>query len=147
MKVLYFDKKFVDLHPYMQKIDKISEQKIKGLRTIKYYSSDSIYNIYLGIFGIFDTSNVKWTYYVCPFVKIRFLFVTEIKITNDILLGNNSTTVENPTISNLAKFGKKFNSIKESSDFINDFKIKWETKSNDSKSVIREDKLKEILKD
>lgn len=64
-----------------------------------------------------------------------------------ILLGNNSTTTESPDIRNLAKFGKKFNSIKESSDFINDFKIKWETKSNDSKSVIREDKLKEILKD
>lgn len=132
----------------MLKIDKIFEQRIKGLRTIRYYSSDKIYNIHLGIFGVFDTFNVKWTYYVCPFIKEKFLFFTiRVKITNDILLGNNSTTTESPDIRNLAKFGKKFNSIKESSDFINDFKIKWETKSNDSKSVIREDKLKEILKD
>jgi len=144
----------------MLKINKISEVQIKGLKTVRYYSSDKIYNlwlssfltkrfnIHLGIFGVFDTFNVKWTYYVCPFIKEKFLFFTiRVKITNDILLGNNSTTTESPDIRNLAKFGKKFNSIKESSDFINDFKIKWETKSNDSKSVIREDKLKEILKD
>ena len=129
------------------KIEKISDKKIKELKTVKQYSSDNTKQIYLGVFGIFDTFNVKWSYYVCPLVKDKlFFFTIDIKITNDILSGYSTSSIESLTINNLTKYGKKFNSIKEGNDFINDFKIKWETRSNDSKNIIREEKLNEILK-
>ena len=69
----------------MLKINKISEVQIKGLKTVRYYSSDKIYNlwlssfltkrfnIHLGIFGVFDTFNVKWTYYVY-FTRKQFYY-------------------------------------------------------------------------
>mgnify|MGYP001204077536 CR=1 FL=1 len=120
----------------MKKISKISETPLKDWL----YSNKQVN---LSLFGIFDSEAILWKYYVLSVIK------------NPSSSSEQTTPCIQKKGCNLADAyisefsvplrGIEFKNIKEATDFINDFKTKWETKSNDSKSVVREEKLKDIL--
>jgi len=93
-------------------------------------------NVYLEIAGLFDTYKLHWTYYVISTVKIN----GKTRLTDDIspLLSNNFS------IENIEKRGKKFECRQDAESFINEFKIKWETGSNNTTQELRDQKIKEI---
>jgi len=90
----------------------------------------------LGVYGIFDTTNVRWSYYVISYtVQNSKLFLTP------ELCGykQEATYVE------IESRGRKFETKELGQSFIQDYKIKWETGSNDTKGEIRSKKIDDIL--
>ena len=83
----------------------------KGL--VKRFSTDQIY---LGIWGIFDTTKALWTYYQVSYVSLS----GKIYLTPD-----NSLTAG--SIENLIKYGVKINSVEEGEQWCETFKTKWES--------------------
>jgi|LakMenEpi03Aug12_release.lakeMendotaPanAssembly.Ray.scaffolds.fasta_scaffold297844_3 hypothetical protein len=107
----------------------------KGL--VKRFSTDQIY---LGIWGIFDTTKALWTYYRVSYVSVS----GKIYLTPDICTSTDSLT--GGSIENLIKYGIKINSVEEGEEWCETFKTKWESGSNDAISEQRDKKLEEILK-
>lgn len=97
------------------------------------------HQVSLIIVGLFDTEKVFWEYYV-----ISTIGKTELKITEDLKSMPYSSCDANPT--NVKKYGKQFKSIEEGKEFIDEFIIKWETGSNDSKRELRDKKIEELTK-
>jgi len=120
----------------MKKISKISETPLKDW----FYSNRQVN---LCLFGIFDSEVILWKYYVLSVIKNASTSSDQ----TTPCVQKKGCTLSDAYISELSVplRGIEFKNIKEANDFINDFKTKWETKSNDSKSITREEKLKDIL--
>ncbi len=103
--------------------------------TLKDFKS-GVFDTKLGVYGVFDTKTVKWTYYLISF----FMRGSTVTLTDDLCIPGELTIWNVDTHA-----GKKVNTVNDGIVFIEDFKIKWETGSNDSKSVIRDQKLSDIL--
>ena len=119
----------------MKKLSKISEIPLK----------DWFYNnkqVNISLYGIFDSEIILWKYYVVSTIKNSTSDQTTPCIVKKGCILSDAYVTE----LSLPTRGVEFKNTKEAIDFINDFKTKWETKSNDSKSIIREEKLNEILK-
>jgi hypothetical protein len=119
---------------YIKQLHKVNPSGLK--RT---YDNVS-YDVHLSVYGIFDTHAVNWTYYICSYIdKGNTLYLTD-----DIRTTNNSQSYM--CVSSITSCGKKVNSSEEGLKFIEEFKMKWETGSNDLLSEVRDKKLNEILK-
>jgi len=120
----------------MKKISKISETPLKDW----FYSNRQVN---LSLFGIFDSEAILWKYYVLSVIKNASTSSDQ----TTPCVQKKGCNLSDAYISELSvpPRGIEFKNIKEATDFIIDFKTKWETKSNDSKSVIREGKLNDIL--
>ena len=105
--------------------------------TIKGYDKIANNDIEFSVFGIFDTQKVKWDYYVISAVHSaqNKLFLTE-----DIC--GRYTPADMDT---LVRYGKKFQTKEEGQTFIEEFKIKFETGSNNTQQEVRDKKIDEIL--
>ena len=111
-------------------------KKGKFLYTIdlKDYRTARNDDVKLSVYGVFDTSSVLWSYYVISHVNN--------KLTNDLC---NIEYRDNGISCYNVRSGRKFETKEECIEFIQDFKIKWETGSNDSKSEVRDKKINEII--
>jgi hypothetical protein len=105
--------------------------------TIKGYDKVANNDIEFSVFGIFDTIKVRWDYYVISAVHNSYnkLFLTE-----DICGRYIPADIES-----LAKYGKKFATKEEGQTFIEEFKIKFESGSNNTQQEVRDKKIDEIL--
>ena len=92
--------------------------------------------IIIGIIGIFDTETVKWKYYISSFVNSS----STIYLTTELCKSYCSMST-----STIGQCCKEVKTIEEGEKFISEFKMKWETGSNDLISEQRDKKLNEIL--
>jgi len=91
----------------------------------------------LGIYGIFSTKKVEWKYYVISYA---------INSSNKLFLTSEICGYsQEATFDNVVKSGKEFKTIEEGKDFIQIYKIKWESGSNNTTQETRSKKLDEIL--
>jgi len=116
----------------MQRGKFLHTQKIKDH---KYSGND----VDLSVYGVFETSKVQWKYYVISFYnKPNNSFI----LTSDVCscLYNQEATYES-----ICKYGKEFKTKEEGIKFIQEYKIKWETGSNNTTEELRDQKLDELL--
>jgi predicted DNA-binding protein YlxM (UPF0122 family) len=84
---------------------------------------------------------VEWKYYVISYYnKPNNSFV----LTKDVCL---CTFNQDATYDNISKYGKKFNTKEEGIQFIQEYKIKWESGSNNTTQEVRDQKIDNILGD
>lgn len=113
----------------MQKGRFIYNQKLKDY---KFNGKD----IELGIYGIFDTKKVKWNYFIISYYNDGSGF----RLTEDVC-----TRCCTATYDTIEGFGKQVTNKEEGVKFIQEYKIKWETGSNNTTEEIRDKKLDDIL--
>ena len=106
------------------------------------YSLDPVgltkYNlqVQLNVIGIFNTYKVHWDYYAASTITTS---MNEMQLTDDICSGNFIFNIEKIKFSAI-----KFDDIEDAKKYIDDFKIKWETASNNTIQETRDQKLKEL---
>lgn len=113
----------------MQKGRFIHQSKLKDYKV-------SGKDIELGIYGIFDTKKVKWNYYIISYYNDGNGFI----ITEDICSRRSTATYES-----IESYGKQVTNKEEGVKFIEEYKIKWETGSNNTTEEIRDKKIDDIL--
>lgn len=96
------------------------------------------YDVKLATVGIFDTDKVMWKYYVVSYYKNSN---NDIKTSTDICV----TPGVELTNGAVERYGKTFKTPDECKEFIDIYKIKWETGSNSTLEEKREKKLNDIL--
>jgi hypothetical protein len=94
-------------------------------------------NVELGVYGIFDTEKVEWKYFVVSYTQGSY---GSLKMSNEIC-----NTYGELDATNVQRCGKEFKTKEEGIQYINEFKIKWETGSNTTIEEKRDQKLKDIL--
>jgi hypothetical protein len=100
------------------------------------------YPLKVGVCGIFDTTSVHWDYYAISFFDLN----SGNRLCADLAKSStNITSTFSPDITNIKGYFRKYETQQEAEVFLNEFKIKWETGSNNTTQEIREEKLKEIL--
>lgn len=117
----------------MNRHKKLFSTKITG------YEKCDKQDIEFSVYGIFDTIKVKWDYYVISSVS---------NITNKMFLTEDICGRYIPAdMDSLVRYGKKFQTKEEGQTFIEEFKIKFETGSNNTQQEVRDKKIDEILGD
>jgi hypothetical protein len=95
----------------------------------------------LSVYGVFETEKVEWKYYVISYYnKPNNSFV----LTKDVCM---CTYNQDATYDTISKYGKKFNTKEEGIQFIQEYKIKWESGSNNTTQEVRDQKIDNILGD
>lgn len=90
--------------------------------------------------GLFDYKNATWEYYVCSVIIDKD---GTIVLTNHIC--NILDIVEKATIQNIKK-GMKFKDTESATEWIDDYKSKWDSGENSgSKSKRRDKKIEDVL--
>ena len=93
----------------------------------------------LSVYGVFETSKVEWKYYVIShYSRPNSSFF----LTMDVC---GCTYNQEATYESICKYGKKFNTKEEGVQFIQEYKIKWETGSNNTTQEVRDQKIDDIL--
>ncbi len=92
-------------------------------------------NIKFGVYGVFDTNDVKWKYFLISF----YYRGKEISTSPDLC------KVVDLSPWNVDSNCREIDSVESGITFIQEYKIKWETGSNDVKSKIRDEKISNIL--
>lgn len=91
----------------------------------------------LGVYGIFSTTKVEWKYYV---VSYSINSSNKITLTSELCSYPQEATYES-----VARFGKEYKTVDEAKQFISEYKIKWESGSNNTKQEVRAKKIDDIL--
>lgn len=91
----------------------------------------------LGVYGIFSTTKVEWKYYVISFKSGPN---NKIELTPEICGFTPDSSLET-----VSRSGKEFKTLEEAKEFINVYKTKWETGSNNTTQEVRAKKLDDIL--
>jgi predicted DNA-binding protein YlxM (UPF0122 family) len=95
----------------------------------------------LSVYGVFETVKVEWKYYVISYYnKPNSSFM----LTMDVC---GCSYNQEATYDSITKYGKKFETKEEGIKFIQDYKIKWETGSNNTIQEVRDQKIDDILED
>lgn len=95
----------------------------------------------LSVYGVFETVKVEWKYYVISYYN---------KPNNSFMLTCDvcgCTYNQEATYDTITRYGKKFNTKEEGIQFIQEYKIKWETGSNSTTQEVRDQKIDDILGD
>ena len=103
---------------------------------IKEYKSNGV-DVELGIYGIFDTKKVKWYYYI---ISYSIDPQNNIRLTEDVC-GRSGTA----TYDMIEAYGKQVANKEEGVKFIEEYKCKWESGSNETTQEMRDKKIDEIL--
>lgn len=91
----------------------------------------------IGVYGIFDTNKVLWKYYVISYNTAS---------NNGIILKPELCNVNlEATYDKIERFGKEFKNVDEAKEFIQVYKVKWESGSNNTTQEVRAKKLDDIL--
>jgi len=109
--------------------------KPKGLSSVKEGTKS---DISLRIVGLFDTITMIWTYHV---VSTGTWGANRVELTPDL---HDRVYSGEYTLNNVKSHGRKFDTQQEAESFVNEFKIKWETASNNTLQEVRDEKLKEL---
>lgn len=94
-------------------------------------------DIELGVYGLFQTDKVRWTYHVISFYTDNG---GSIRLTDDIC-----GRFLDATYDSIRSYGKQFDTKELGQKFIEEYKCKWETGSNDTTQEMRDKKIGEIL--
>ena len=94
-------------------------------------------DIQLGVYGIFNTEKVLWTYHVISYYNKPN---GTIHLTEDIC-----GKYLDATYDYIKSYGKKFDTMEDGRKFIEEYKVKWETGSNNTTQQIRDKKIDELL--
>ena len=89
----------------------------------------------VGIYGIFDTEKVLWKYFVISYENSGNSF----HLTSELC-----HYYEKATYETIRRQGKEFKTVEDGKVFINDYKIKWETGSNNTTEEVRDKKLGDL---
>jgi hypothetical protein len=116
----------------MQRGKFLFTQKIKDHKT-------STIDVDLAVYGIFNTQKVEWKYYVISYFNRPN---SSFMITSDVCSCSYS---QEATYESISRYGKEFKTKEEGYKFIQDYKIKWETGSNNTTEEVRDQKLDELL--
>ena len=93
----------------------------------------------LSVYGVFETEKVQWRYYVISYYnKPNNSFMLTIDVCN-------CSYNQEATYDSIVRYGKEFKTKEEGIKFIQDYKIKWETGSNNTTEEVRDQKLDELL--
>jgi len=90
----------------------------------------------VGVYGIFSTTKVEWKYYVISYNTSA----NGVKLTPELCSYTQEGTYESIT-----RHGKECKTVEEAKQFIQEYKIKWETGSNNTTQEVRAKKLDDIL--
>lgn len=96
------------------------------------------YDLEIGVYGLFDTQKMLWKYYILSFNSNS---TNAIILTNDIC----SYSMTADTYEKISTYGKLTPTIQSGKEYCDEFKMKWETGSNDTKQESRDQKIKSIL--
>ena len=91
----------------------------------------------IGVYGIFSTTKVEWKYYV---VSYNTNINNKINLTSELCVYPQEATYES-----IARHGKEFKTVDEAKEFIQTYKVKWESGSNNTTQEVRAKKLDDIL--
>lgn len=94
--------------------------------------------IKLGIYGIFDPKKSEWAHYYVSFYND----IRNQKLTDDICSCSYPMII---SMENVIKYGIKISDINKCKSDIEDFSEKWNTGTNDTKSIMRDNKLNDLL--
>ena len=115
--------------------------KILGEVKVKDYQDFNNKPVKFFIYGIFDTHKVDWRYYLVSAIDDPTSpFIFKYKVTNDL------RSVPNDSFSeyNISTNCMNFNTAELAYEYLEKFRDKWETGSNNLTSVIRDKKIVEI---
>lgn len=90
----------------------------------------------LGVYGIFSTTKVEWKYYV---ISYKSSTNNKIELTPEICGFTNDSSIDG-----VARNGKEFKTLDEAKEFVQTYKVKWESGSNDTTQEIRNKKLGDL---
>ena len=100
----------------------------------------------LRVIGVFDTNKVHWSYYAV--YTTTSVSTNTLNMTDDIGSGKGIISCNTDFVSLLLfypnLYGVKFADMDSAKKYIDDFKIKWETGSNNTIQEVRDQKLKEL---
>lgn len=121
----------------MQKGRFLHEEKIKDHSNI-------------GVYGIFSTTKVEWKYYV---ISYNTSANGGIKLTSELCDYMQEATFDSFKPSAfleiiyecIARHGKEYKTVDDANKFIQEYKVKWETGSNNTTQEVRAKKLDDIL--
>ena len=105
----------------------------------------SSYQIVIVVFGLFETQTAHWEYYLTSCIDKN----GTVHITDDIgklPTQGLSITAQTATTNSISIYGRKLKTLDEGVKWAEEFKMKWESGSNDILSEVRDKKLDEILK-
>lgn len=108
----------------MQKGRFLHEEKIKDHSNI-------------GVYDIFSTTKVEWKYYV---ISYNTSANGGIKLTSELC-----DYAQEATLDSINRHGKEYKTVDDAKKFIQEYKIKWETGSNNTTQEVRAKKLDDIL--
>ena len=121
-------------HKILSKIEPKELKRIIGFGTTQH-------QVYLVTFGLFDTQSANWKYYLTSCIEKN----GEVYLTDDVCKFNSSTSTI-ATITTIPMYGREIKTPEEGLKWSEEFKMKWESGSNDLLSEVRDKKLDEILK-
>lgn len=104
---------------------------IKGMRQ----SGD----LEIGVYGLFDTQKVKWEYFILSFYKNSS---GDLFLTDDIC---NVPYAKAATQTSIRLSGKPCSTVEEGKQWIETFKMKWDSGSNNTTAEQRDKKIEDIL--
>lgn len=91
----------------------------------------------IGVYGIFNTNKVSWRYFIISYSSTSNGGLE--------LTGELCSYKQTATFDSIERYGKEVNTVDDGKKFIQNYKIKWETGSNNTTEQIREEKLSNIL--
>ena len=91
----------------------------------------------IGVYGIFSTTKVEWRYYV---ISYNTSANGGIKLTSELC-----DYMQEATFDSINRHGKEYKTIEDAKKFIQEYKVKWETGSNNTTQEVRAKKLDDIL--
>ena len=111
--------------------------KILYTLTIKGFRNGD--DLEIGVFGLFDTQKVHWTYYMISYYRN---IKGDLFLTDDVCL---CTHTQAATYDTIKRFGKICNTVDEGKQYLEAFKMKWDSGYNNTSSEMRDKKLDELL--
>lgn len=122
---------------------KVKQLSVFSLKDYENQYEGKKIKIELATYGIFDSINIHWEYYAISMASIGGVY----RPTGDLSKSSLSTSVlSSLDASNIRSYYRKFETQVESDNFLKEFKLKWETASNNTTQIVRDEKLEEILK-
>ena len=91
----------------------------------------------IGVYGIFSTTKVEWKYYV---ISYNTSANGGIKLTSELC-----DYMQEATFDSITRHGKEYKTVDDANKFIQEYKVKWETGSNNTTQEVRSKKLDDIL--
>lgn len=113
--------------------------KYLHIEKIKDHKNSNNIDINLAVYGIFDTEKVKWRYYVISYYAQQN---GGVRLTNDVC-----SYATDGNLESVSRYGREFTTKEEGIKFTKEYKIKWETGSNNTTEELRDKKLDDILGD